>query len=42
MAVEWWILACVVLAVSGVAAVTHLRKPRRANPEETKNIYPLW
>jgi hypothetical protein len=39
---EWWILACVVLVASGVVAVARLRRPRRANPEETKNIYPLW
>lgn len=39
---EWWILAGVVLAVSGAAAVARLRRPRRTNPEETKNIYPLW
>lgn len=39
---EWWILAGVVLVASGVAAVARLRRLRRANPKETKNIYPLW
>jgi len=40
---EWWILAGVILALSGVAVVARLRKTRRANAQkETKNIYPLW
>ena len=40
---EWWILAGVIIALSGVGVVVRLRKSRRANAQkETDSIYPLW
>ena len=40
---EWWILAGVVVALSGVGVVVRRRRGRRARTEkETDSIYPLW
>ena len=40
---EWWILAGIVVALSGLGVFVRLHKSRRQQTEkETDSIYPLW
>jgi hypothetical protein len=40
---EWWILAGIILAGSGIAGIARLRRSKRTHtPSDEKNIYPLW
>jgi hypothetical protein len=40
---EWWILAGIIVAGLGIAAIVRLRRSGRSQtPSDEKNIYPLW